>query len=116
MDSRTLSLAAVWLLAATVVLWVGVGLATDAPSLLAAQRLFTDFPVWQLSMVGSVLAGVAVLLLLTRPAQALVQPAFSLAMGVAMARGPSLVNHLKSVKRSLRSLRLSPKSVKALDD
>jgi hypothetical protein len=32
-----------------------------------------------------------------------------LAMGVAMARGPSLVNHLKSVKRSLRSLRLSPK-------
>jgi len=39
-----------------------------------------------------------------------------LAMGVAMARGPSLVNHLKSVKRSLRSLRLSPKSVKALDD
>ena len=81
---RTLSLAAVWLLAATVALWVGVGLATDAPSLLAAQRLFTDFPVWQLSMVGSVLAGVAVLLLLTRPAQTLVQPAFSLAMGVVM--------------------------------
>jgi len=39
-----------------------------------------------------------------------------LAMGVAMARGPSLVNHLKSVKRSLRSLRLSPKSIKAMDD
>ena len=35
-----------------------------------------------------------------------------LAMGVAMARGPDLVNHLKSVKRSLRSLRLSPKTVK----
>lgn len=32
-----------------------------------------------------------------------------LAMGVAMARGPALVNHLKSVKRSLRSLRLSAK-------
>ncbi|WP_409314250.1 hypothetical protein, partial [Pseudomonas putida] len=26
------------------------------------------------------------------------------------------VNHLKSVKRSLRSLRLSPKSIKATDD
>lgn len=39
-----------------------------------------------------------------------------LAMGVAMARGPDLVNHLKSVKRSLRSLRLSPKSVKAQED
>nr|WP_272891825.1 transcriptional regulator HexR [Stutzerimonas stutzeri] len=39
-----------------------------------------------------------------------------LAMGVAMARGPSLVNHLKSVKRSLRSLRLSPKSVKSHED
>ncbi|MDV6944748.1 hypothetical protein FA567_28325, partial [Pseudomonas aeruginosa] len=35
-----------------------------------------------------------------------------LAMGVAMARGPDLVNHLKSVKRSLRSLRLSPKVMK----
>ena len=39
-----------------------------------------------------------------------------LAMGVAMARGPGLVNHLKSVKRSLRSLRLSPKSIKASED
>lgn len=34
-----------------------------------------------------------------------------LAMGVAMARGPALVSHLKSVKRSLRTLRLSPKTV-----
>lgn len=39
-----------------------------------------------------------------------------LAMGVAMARGPALVNHLKSVKRSLRSLRLSPKSIKPQAD
>ena len=39
-----------------------------------------------------------------------------LAMGVAMARGPDLVNHLKSVKRSLRSLRLSPKSVRSAED
>lgn len=36
-----------------------------------------------------------------------------LAMGVAMARGPELVNHLKSVKRSLRSLRLSPKAARS---
>lgn len=39
-----------------------------------------------------------------------------LAMGVAMSRGPDLVNHLKSVKRSLRSLRLSPKAARALED
>ena len=39
-----------------------------------------------------------------------------LAMGVAMARGPGLVNHLKSVKRSLRSLRLSPKAHKNVED
>lgn len=39
-----------------------------------------------------------------------------LAMGVAMARGPDLVNHLKSVKRSLRTLRLSPKTVKNSDE
>lgn len=38
-----------------------------------------------------------------------------LAMGVAMARGPALVSHLKSVKRSLRSLRLSPKTTKSAD-
>ena len=39
-----------------------------------------------------------------------------LAMGVAMSRGPDLVEHLKSVKRSLRSLRLSPKTVKSQED
>ena len=46
----------------------------------------------------------------------LVCAALGVVLGVAMARGPSLVNHLKSVKRSLRSLRLSPKSIKATDD
>ncbi len=81
---RTLSLTAAWLLVATVVLWVGVGMASDAPSYLAAKRLFTDFPVWRLSMLGSVLAGIAVLLWLQRPAQALVQPLSSLGVGVAM--------------------------------
>lgn len=39
-----------------------------------------------------------------------------LAMGVAMARGPDLVDHLKSVKRSLRSLRLSPKASRQQED
>ena len=38
-----------------------------------------------------------------------------LAMGVAMARGPALVSHLKSVKGSLRSLRLSPKTTRSAD-
>ncbi|WP_288472114.1 transcriptional regulator HexR [uncultured Pseudomonas sp.] len=38
-----------------------------------------------------------------------------LAMGVAMSRGPALVEHLKGVKRSLRSLRLSSKSTKHND-
>lgn len=33
-----------------------------------------------------------------------------LAVGVAMSRGPALVTHLKSVKNSLRSLRLAAKS------
>jgi RpiR family carbohydrate utilization transcriptional regulator len=39
-----------------------------------------------------------------------------LAMGVAMARGPGLVNHLKGVKRNLRSLRLSPKAGRTADE
>lgn len=81
---RALSLAAAWQLAAAVVLWVGVGLATDAPSLRAALRLFSDFPTWRLSLLGSVLAGITVLVLLQRPAQVLVQPGFSLCMGLAM--------------------------------
>lgn len=81
---RKLSLAAAWLLVAAVVLWVGVGLANDTPSYLAARRLFTDFPVWRLSMLGSVLAGIAVLLWLQRPAQTLVQPLSSLGVGIAM--------------------------------
>lgn len=81
---RRLSLTAAWLLVATVVLWVGMGMATDAPSYLAAKRLLTDFSVWRLSMLGSVLAGVAVLVWLQRPAQALVQPMSSLGMGLMM--------------------------------
>ena len=81
---RTLSLSAAWLLVAAAALWVGVGLASDSPSYLAARRLFTDFSVWRLSMLGSVLAGAAVLLWLQRPAQALVKPVASLGLGVAM--------------------------------
>ncbi len=81
---RSLSLWAVWLLVVSVALWVGVGLATDTPSLRAALRLFIDFPVWRLSMLGSVLAGVAALLLLQLPARGLAQPIFSMLMGLAM--------------------------------
>ena len=79
-----MSLAAAWLLVAAVALWVGMGMASDAPSYLAARRLFTDFSVWRLSMLGSVLAGVVVLVLLQRPAPVLVRPGFSLRMGLAM--------------------------------
>ena len=81
---RTLSLLAAWLLVASVVLWVGVGLFTDTPSVRAAQRLFLEFPVWQMSMLGSVVAGVVVLLLLQRPAPKLCKPGFSLLIGLAM--------------------------------
>lgn len=39
-----------------------------------------------------------------------------LAMGVAMSRGPDLVEHLKSVKRNLRNLRLSPKMMRTSEE
>ncbi len=39
-----------------------------------------------------------------------------LAMGMAMRRGPELVNHLKNVKRSLRGLRLSNKAGQRQND
>lgn len=81
---RRLSLTAAWLLVATAALWLGVGAATDAPSYLAAKRLFTDFSVWRLSMLGSVLAGAAVMLWLQRPAPTLAKPVASLGLGLAM--------------------------------
>ena len=81
---RTLSLAAALLLMATVVLWVGTGMVSEAPSYLAARRLFTDFSVWRLSMLGSVLGGVAVLLWLQRPAEALARPMASMFLGLTM--------------------------------
>ena len=81
---RTLSLAAALLLMATVALWVGTGMVGEAPSYLAARRLFTDFSVWRLSMLGSVLGGVAVLLWLQRPAQTLVKPVASMLLGLTM--------------------------------
>ena len=81
---RTLSLAAAWLLVAAVALWVGMGMASDAPSYLAARRLFTDFSVWRLSMLGSVLAGIAVMLWLQRPAHNLTKPMASLGLGLMM--------------------------------
>ena len=81
---RTLSLTAAWLLVANAALWVGEGMVSEAPSYLAAKRLFTDFSVWRLSMLGSVLAGIAVMLWLQRPAQVLVRPMASLGMGLMM--------------------------------
>lgn len=81
---RRLTLVAVWMLIVSVVVWLSVCALNSTPSWLAAKRLFLTFPVWRLSMVGSVLAGVAVLLLLMRPAHTLVKPLSSLAMSVAM--------------------------------
>ena len=81
---RRLSLTAAWLLVAMVALWVVTGVALGTPSWLAAERLLLDFPVWRASMLGSALAGVAVLVLLQRPAAALVRPFFSFAMGFVM--------------------------------
>ncbi|WP_323012725.1 NrfD/PsrC family molybdoenzyme membrane anchor subunit [Castellaniella sp.] len=81
---RRLCLAVAWLLVAAVVLWAGVGLMTDTPSFVAAKRLFTEFPVWRLSLLGSVLAGLVVLMLLKRPASTLMRPGFSLGIGLAM--------------------------------
>ena len=85
---RTLSLAAALLLMAAVALWVGTGMVGEAPSYLAARRLFTDFSVWRLSMLGSVLGGVAVLLWLQRPAQTLVKPVASMLRPRARVRSP----------------------------
>ena len=81
---RGLALAAVWSLVLAVAVWLSVGALYDTPSWLAARRLFLAFPVWRLSMLASILAGFAVLLLLMRPAPMVLKPLSSLAMGLAM--------------------------------
>lgn len=61
----------------TALAWLVTGLMGHDASFSQAQRLFTDFPAWRASFLGSVIAGVTVMLLMCCSAQRLIRPGYS---------------------------------------
>ncbi len=72
-------------LAAVALAWVLAGLRGDSPSFDAALRLWRDFPVWRLTMLGSAVFGAAVLGALLRGRRRLDAPGYTLVLGVGLA-------------------------------
>lgn len=72
-------------LAAVALAWVFAGLRGDSPSFNAALRLWRDFPVWRLTMLGSAVFGAAVLGALLRGRHRLDAPGYTLVLGVGLA-------------------------------
>lgn len=78
-----LLLAAALLLAALA--WAALGLGGSSPSFDAALRLWTAFPVWRMSMLGSVLVGALVLGALLRGRHRLGARGYTLVLGLGLA-------------------------------
>ena len=72
----TLAMVAVWAVAG----WLGQG-----RSFQAALQLWQQFPVWRLSMLGSAVAGAALLWALVRGGQRMACPRYTLALGLGLA-------------------------------
>lgn len=81
---RRLGLSAVGALIVSAGLWAVAGLAGLDPSFQAAFELFNLYPVWRLSMFGSVAAGLIILALLLAPAERHTEQAYSLLIAAAM--------------------------------
>lgn len=81
---RRLSLSAVVLLIVCAALWAIAGLAGFDPSFNTAVRLFELFPVWRLSLFGSVAAGLIILALVLAPAERHTERLYSLLIAAAM--------------------------------
>lgn len=62
----------------TAVAWFVAGILGHDTSFNQAQRLFTEFPAWRASFLGSVVAGVTVILLMCCSTERLVRPGYSL--------------------------------------
>ena len=65
--------------------WVALGWMAQAPSLLAAARLWQDFPVWRWGMVLSALGGAAVLAVLLAGKTRMACPYYRLVLGALLA-------------------------------
>lgn len=81
---RRLGISALVLVVLGVLVWVATGSLGLDPSFPAALRLFEDFPVWRLSLLGAVLSGVLMLVMLARPAARLGGAGYSLLVALVM--------------------------------
>ena len=82
---RSIALALAGALALATLGWVALGWMAQAPSLLAAARLWQDFPVWRWGMVLSALGGAAVLAVLLAGKTRMACPYYRLVLGALLA-------------------------------
>ncbi|WP_027016453.1 NrfD/PsrC family molybdoenzyme membrane anchor subunit [Comamonas composti] len=82
---RTLGMALALGLVAVALAWMISGQSGNNPSYNAALRLWRDFPVWRLTMVGSALGGAVVLGALLRGKHRLGAKGFTLVLGLGLA-------------------------------
>ncbi|PIG09108.1 NrfD/PsrC family molybdoenzyme membrane anchor subunit [Comamonas sp. 26] len=77
-----------WLATALVIsalTWALYGMAGRSPSFDMAVRLFNEFPVWRISMIGSAVFGAAVLVALVRGQRRLSAKGYTLVLGAGLA-------------------------------
>lgn len=72
-------------LVASALTWGLAGIAGQSPSFDMAVRLFKDFPVWRISMLGSAVFGAAVVMALLRGEQRLGAKGYTLVLGIGLA-------------------------------
>lgn len=82
---RAVALALAGALVLATLSWATLGLVTRAPSLMAAARLWSDFPVWRIGMLLSALGGVAVLAVLWAGKTRIGCPYYRVLLGLLLA-------------------------------
>ena len=82
---RGMALGLAGALALATLSWATLGLVTRAPSLMAAARLWGDFPVWRWGMVLSALGGVAVVGVLLAGKTRIACPYYRVVLGLLLA-------------------------------
>ncbi|MBS3018308.1 Tetrathionate reductase subunit C [Comamonas sp. PE63] len=72
-------------LIASALTWGIAGIAGQSPSFYMATRLFKEFPVWRISMLGSAVFGAAVVMALLRGEHRLAAKGYTLVLGIGLA-------------------------------
>ena len=72
-------------LIASALTWGIAGIAGQSPSFDMAKRLFKEFPVWRISMLGSAVFGAAVVMALLRGEHHLAAKGYTLVLGIGLA-------------------------------